>query len=54
MTTAIIAVILGAYCFLCGIYMLISNEIKGPAAGLGAIVSGVAIALLGLFVCPFQ
>ena len=54
MTTPITAVIIGVICLLCGLYMLISKQIEGPFFGLSAVVSGIAIVLLGLFVCPFQ
>ncbi len=54
MTTPITAIILGAICLLCGIYLLISKQIDGPFFGLSAVVSGIAFILIGLFVCPFQ
>ncbi len=54
MVTPIVAIIIGVYCLACGIYMLISKQIKGPFFGLCSVVSGVAFVLLGLFVCPFR
>ncbi len=54
MITPIVAIIIGVYCLGCGLYMIISKQIKGPLFGLCSVVLGAAIVLLGLFVCPFR